>query len=97
MREGGQNFLDRLFSPSEVDGATAEHLAGVFAAKEAACKALQIPSGNWHAFHVSYKNNGAPHISVDLPEVILGDVSVSISHDGDYAFAVVIAHNESSS
>jgi len=99
LREGGEKFMERLFSPKEYVGATVEHLAGIFAAKEAACKALQIPAGNWLSLQVSHLENGAPKLEINLPVELRNtpsQLSLSISHDQDYAFAVVIAQHSPS-
>ena len=62
-----------------------QFLAGRFAAKEAFMKAkeegMKIP---FKSIEVLYKDNGAPYILFDNKTY-----EVSISHDGDYAIAVV--------
>lgn len=93
VRREGEPFLARLFTPEESAGASLERLAGIFAAKEAACKALGIPAGNWHGIRLSHEDRGAPHLYID-PSLMKGapaETSVSITHDGDYAMAVVFA------
>jgi len=82
-------FLDRVFLPSETADASLSSLAGRFAAKEAACKAFGVPAGHWHAVSVSKASNGAPELRLLDPFPERAEASVSISHDGDYAFAVV--------
>jgi holo-[acyl-carrier protein] synthase len=89
--EGGQAFLDRIFSPGEQAVASVERLAGLFAAKEAACKALSIPAGCWQQILVTYEASGKPQILLLEPMPGIQDLSLSISHDGDHAVAVVIA------
>lgn len=91
LRDGGDRFAEKIFTPSEFQGATLERLAGIFAAKEAACKALGIPSGNWKNLEVNHSADGAPLLKVHFPFSAPGPVSLSISHDGDTAFAVVVA------
>lgn len=93
LREAGPAFAERVFSTAEMAGATVERLAGIFAAKEAACKALGIPAGNWRALQVSHREDGAPQIRYACAEGPAPQLSLSISHDGDYAFAVVLAEN----
>ncbi len=91
LREGGQAFLDRIFLPSEQAVASVERLAGLFAAKEAACKALSIPAGRWQQIWVTHEASGKPKILLLEPVPGMQDLSLSISHDGDYAVAMVVA------
>lgn len=65
-----------------------EFLAGRFAAKEAFLKANHMGLGEikMNEIEVLNKENGAPFIIYD--NKVFEDVS--ISHDGDYAIAVVI-------
>ena len=73
-------------------------LAGFFAAKEAFLKALGIGFSTGlklKEIQVLHNANGAPILKVDgsLKEIVDGlgvkNCSISISHDGDYAIAVV--------
>lgn len=91
LRKGGLTFKEKIFLPSEHEGSSLEHLAGIFAAKEAACKALGIPAGNWHNICVSNKPSGEPCLQINAANVKIKDVQLSISHAGEYALAVVIA------
>lgn len=91
LREGGSAFAERIFSPAELGGATVERLAGIFAAKEAALKALGIAAGNWRSLEVTHRKVGAPQLELNGAGGAAGQLSCSISHDGDYAFAVVIS------
>ena len=64
-----------------------DFLAGRFAAKEALMKAIEkgINQTKFKSIKVLYRESGAPYIEYN------GDVyEVSISHDGDYAIAVVM-------
>ena len=69
--------------------------AGFWAVKEACSKALGVGIGSTCRFHdISiYKTvKGAPKLSLSdklLSEFNITDTSVSITHDGDYAIAVV--------
>ncbi|OQA78981.1 MAG: Holo-(acyl-carrier-protein) synthase [Tenericutes bacterium ADurb.Bin239] len=63
-----------------------EFLAGRFAAKEAFLKAIKEGIGRiaFHKIDIKYQRDGRPEIHHD------GKVyPVSISHDGDYAVAIV--------
>jgi phosphopantetheine--protein transferase-like protein len=93
LENGGPAMMRRLFHPSESAGATAERLAGIFAAKEAAFKALSLPKGDWHVLEIRHDDDGRPSVRL-APELARDDVlslDVSISHAGDYAFATVAA------
>ena len=58
MRRGGEPFRRRLFHPTESAGASLQRLAGIFAAKEAAFKALELPAGNWHVVQIAHRPDG---------------------------------------
>ena len=85
-------FLQKTFTAQELEYCfgrinTAEHLAGHFAAKEAASKALGVNEYPFIEIEVRHAPSGAPelwHKGVLLP------VSVSISHTATMAAAVVI-------
>ena len=93
-------LLQRLFTDAELRGAggSAETLAGMCAAKEAYFKAVrQVP--DWHEVEIVHTEDGSPEIRLqdsayvrDMPErdVPHSSASVSISHDGEYAAAVVM-------
>jgi holo-[acyl-carrier protein] synthase len=100
----GERFLRRLFTEGEIAYATeaparvAERLAARFAAKEAAIKALKMgeEAVNWRDIEVRRLPAG------DCELVLHGaagraaerrgveQVSVSLSHEGDYATAIVV-------
>lgn len=82
--------LNKIFSKKELKIPNPEHLAGIFALKEAFFKALKIKP-NWLAIEVTNQRNGAPKISLSNEIKIknLIDVSYSISHDNEYAIANV--------
>ena len=100
----GDRFLRRVFTEEEIAYATSapaaapERLAARFAAKEATMKALglvQDPS-DWRHIEVRRSTDGACevslHGSVREAAARLGasSFSLSMSHEGDYATAVVI-------
>jgi len=93
LKRGGENFLRRVFLEKEIShlrGET-EHLAGIFAAKEAVIKALSLPTDSWHDIHVVYKPNGAPQVQISNFEFQISNSSLSISHNGSYVIAQFIA------
>jgi len=80
------SFLSRMFSDNELGIAAGniEKLAGMYAMKEAYVKASRR-APDWHAIEIEYTGEGAPLIRADTP------LEISVSHDGDYAMAVVVA------
>ncbi len=75
--------------------------SGFWAAKEACSKALGVGIGSKCGFHdiVIYKTpNGAPKLKLSkklLDNFNILDTSLSITHDGDYAIAVVAIESAS--
>jgi holo-[acyl-carrier protein] synthase len=73
-------------------------LAARFAVKEAAAKALGVPTGmDWHDCQVVSEDSGRPRLevtaTVEAAAAVMGvtDWRISISHDAGIAAAVVIA------
>jgi len=70
--------------------------AGFWAVKEACSKALGVGIGSECGFHdinISKTTKGAPFITLSesiVKNFSILDSSVSITHDGDYAIAVVV-------
>ena len=79
LNEAGDLMPDRLFHPGERSGATLERLAGLFAAKEAAIKALGIQPGNWLQLHIDHKRSGAPILRFMESYPPVKEITVSIS------------------
>ncbi|MCK5190975.1 MAG: 4'-phosphopantetheinyl transferase superfamily protein [Methylococcales bacterium] len=89
--ETGDLLPELIFHPSEQINATPERLAGLFAAKEATFKALNMPAGAWQQLCIDHGSNGAPMIRLLEPQLLIHEITLSISHCDDYAFAVVAA------
>lgn len=88
--------LQKFLSTSEISLIkNPRSAAGFWAAKEACAKALGCGIGHECGFHdivISKTSKGAPKISLSqkVSEYFnIGDISISITHDGDYAIAVV--------
>ena len=95
----------RLFSDDEVsyamlgNDACAERLAARFAAKEAAIKALALAEVgvNWRDIEVRKQGDGSCQLvlrgkaAAQAARMGVSSIAVSLSHDGDYAGAVVTA------
>lgn len=99
----GERFRRRLFTAAELDYADssefcwAERLAARFAAKEATIKALNLANAgiDWRNIEVCKLPDGACNLVLHGPVREIADqkqvvqVTVSLSHDGDYAGAFV--------
>jgi holo-[acyl-carrier-protein] synthase len=89
--ENQSALAKKILSPQEYDIYTSHHqpsmyLAGRFAAKEAFIKALRkAPLPNLSTIEVLHEKDGAPYILFKKNRY-----HVSISHDGEYAVAMVI-------
>lgn len=92
----GEKGLQRFLNHSEIQIAkNPQSLAGFWAAKEACAKALKCGIGKELGFHdiwISKNQKGAPllHLSNEKMEYFnLHSLSLSLSHDGGFAIAVV--------
>lgn len=103
----GERFVTRVFTAGEIayaDGAPgpaerAERLAARFAAKEATIKALSLTDvgTDWRAIEVVKDAHGAPSLVLHGSAAAAAraesvtELSLSLSHEGDQAIAVVVA------
>jgi holo-[acyl-carrier protein] synthase len=101
----GTAFTQRLFTPHELSyarsgsGMCAERLAARFAAKEAVIKALRLGEAgvDWRDIEVVKQADGDCTVSLHGRAAELAaamgatQLLLSLSHDGDYAGAVVTA------
>lgn len=100
----GQRFLDRIYTPEEIAycRGRAPNLAGRFAAKEAVMKALGtgVRGVGWKDIEVARHESGAPSILLygraksRAQRLGVYDISVSMSHSGDYAVAFVVVQRQ---
>ncbi|MBI4493670.1 MAG: holo-ACP synthase [Chloroflexi bacterium] len=81
--------LERVFHPAELGDGRPEHLAGVFAAKEAFFKALGC-SPQWLRLEVRAGPGGRPELRPGPGLPALREADLSISHEQDYALAAVV-------
>jgi len=102
----GERFLRRIFTPGEIAYATAapaltaERLAARFAAKEATIKALDLAERGvgWRQIEVRRDQSGACALVLhDEAAAVarakgIDELAVSLSHEGDFATAIVISH-----
>lgn len=88
-----EHFLQNVFCKEELKNATTQGLAGIFAAKEAAMKALGIAAGQWQEILVAHKKTGKPYLAA-FPKKKTSKKQwkheLTISHDGDYVVANVM-------
>lgn len=102
-RRSGEKFLDRVFTPIEKAYSLKKknpfpHLAGMFAAKEAARKAFGDSIGEigWKKIEVLHSPSGRPILNMygaakeKLSVMGIQRTHLSISHDKTQAIAVVI-------
>lgn len=101
----GERFLARVFTPGEQEDCLgrarpAVHLAARLAAKEAAMKALETGWGegvHWREIEVRSNGRRPPVLTLEGNARRQAEARgirrtlVSLSHDGDYAMAVVLA------
>lgn len=94
----GERFVARVFTAAEAAYATTPaRLAARFAAKEAVKKALQLDGVSWTDIEVARRDNGACdvvlHGAARAAADALGarELALSMSHEGDYATAMVVA------
>ena len=96
MERFGEKALSKFLSPDEIALVkNPKTAAGFWAVKEACAKALGTGIGAECGFHdivISKTPKGAPTLTL-APRIVetfrITDTSVSITHDGDYAVAVV--------
>ena len=105
MERHGERFLDRVFTKSEQSYADRnkrriEKLAGRFAAKEAVFKLIGTGWRGkiaWTDIEVVNDALGRPKVNVSgevariVEELGIGEISVSITHTGDFAIASAVA------
>ena len=96
MDRYGDKILEKFLSKSEIELVKNHKTAsGFWAVKEATSKALGVGIGKECGFHditITKTQNGAPIISLSehiINNYCITDTSVSITHDGEYAIAVV--------
>ncbi len=104
VKKWGENFLSKIFTPREIKYSNSkrsayQHLAGRFAAKEAALKALGVPRRTevwWTQIEVFNDREGRPHMEFHKDALKLkkkrgvGKVLISLSHSKNYAVANAI-------
>lgn len=106
LKSGGENFLRRVFHETELRRhlpceqrrhleIDAQHLAGIFAAKESIIKALGLSTDIWNEIRITDYKNSAPTVQIDSAlqsyKLQIENCSLSISHDKNYVVAQFVA------
>jgi phosphopantetheine--protein transferase-like protein len=82
-------MLGKFIDPKELTKSTPEHIAGIIAAKEAFFKALGV-FPKFREIHIACETTGKPKLIVPPKLKKFKSCDVSISHDKDYAIAMVV-------
>ena len=99
-----EDFKKRVFTDSELEdieshGKPIERFASTFAAKEAVYKAVKAVRPKfemkWKNIQISRPGFGKPPLVVIDPEVSSLEVSLSLTHEKDYAFATALVQDHS--
>ena len=93
-----ETFINNNFNESEIkylhDHYSTQTLAGLYASKEALLKALKKGINNYSLkdIEVLHDENKAPYIKLhnELNNLYKNNISVSISHDGEYTTSIVL-------
>ncbi len=97
LQKDSKSALRRFLSDEEIalSKSSAQTVAGFYAAKEAVAKALGCGIGKKCAFlsiKIHKDENNAPYFTLDktlIEEFCIKESSLSITHDGGFAIAVV--------
>jgi len=82
---GGDTFIKKSFNLEDLANQEIDHLAGIWAAREAVAKAMTLELRKYTDIVISYDQQGKPRAKVynQLYEI-------SIAHHGDYAVAIAL-------
>lgn len=98
-----KNFINRVFTESEIEYIESKNqnpntIAGLFASKEAVAKAFGVGISHDIVFkeiEILHDENGAPYVNTNIERMLdlmkkksAKEISINITHDGDYAIAV---------
>jgi phosphopantetheine--protein transferase-like protein len=83
LADSGGKIVELAFRSSERQSPQPEHLAGLWAAKEAVVKAAAVAPSKWTDIVITHAGSGKPHARLGGKEF-----AISVAHRGDYAVAV---------
>jgi holo-[acyl-carrier protein] synthase len=95
----GDHFLNRVFTPQEIEHARKRavpypYFAGRFAAKEAVYKALGIKKVTWQDMTITNDQDGKPVCSLSNALAGSPGIHLSISHSKYYAIASAVVEEK---
>lgn len=83
--------MEKIFSRAELlTKPSKESLAGIFAAKEAIIKSLDLKVGSWQEVEIAKNKKGRPEIKFSGSDLKILSQDLSISHHGRYVMAVAV-------
>ena len=95
-----ETFMNNTFTEQEIEYIKSKDnyngtIAGIFCSKEAFLKAIKKGINNYSLkdIEINHDSNSAPYIILHnkiKEDFNVKDISLSISHDGDYAIAIVL-------
>ncbi len=97
--KNNNKFMNNNFNKSELEyfenaNMNNTTIAGIYAAKEAFLKAIKKGINNYSLkdIEILHDDNKAPYIKLhnELDKLYKNNISLSISHDGDYTTAIVL-------
>lgn len=92
------SFMNKVFNENEINYIKKRNynlstIAGLYASKEAFLKAIKKGINNYSLkdIEIYHDNNSAPYVKFhnELEKFNDKNISLSISHDGDYAIAIL--------
>ncbi len=92
IKDINENFKKKVFHSSERGNGTDQHLAGIFAAKEAFFKCIGI-APKWLNIEIKHEKSGRPYIKISkelVKKYKIKSTDLSISHEKEYAIALAV-------
>jgi holo-[acyl-carrier-protein] synthase len=86
----GESFVKRVFFTHEYQNKKIDTIAGIYAAKEAIIKALDLPADSWLNIEIKHEDTGKPYFIIKNISHKIESADLSIAHDEGYAVASVV-------